>query len=93
MAEFCLKCWNEINETNDPSSKYIISKDLELCEGCGKLTHVVLLERKYYYHDRFRFIIVPCKIAFAIFLLLCKMLRLPYQFYKRIRAKGKDHKQ
>ena len=45
MAEFCLKCWNEINKTDDPASKYILSKELDLCEGCGKRTHVIVAQR------------------------------------------------
>ncbi len=45
MAEFCLDCRNKINETNDPKSKYIMSKRLEFCEGCNEMKPVVLLER------------------------------------------------
>ena len=55
MAEFCLKCWNEINETNDKPSKYIISKDLDYCEGCGQWTNVIVAYRKNYYRNRFYF--------------------------------------
>lgn len=47
MAEYCLDCWNEINETNDPPQKYIISKYPELCEGCGEMKRVVVIERAY----------------------------------------------
>ena len=42
MAEFCLECWNRINEKQDSSEKYILSSDLELCEGCGKQRHVIV---------------------------------------------------
>ena len=48
MAEFCLQCWNRINKTNDPPDKYILSKELDLCEGCGKWTHVIVDTRKTY---------------------------------------------
>ena len=82
MAEFCLKCWNELNETNDPPQKFIISKDMELCEGCGKLTHVILMERKYAYLHKFRCIVFPLKILYAILFVLCKILILPYLIYK-----------
>ena len=54
MAEFCLECWNRINETNDDESKFFISKDLDLCEGCGEWKHVVEIDRKSYYRRRFR---------------------------------------
>lgn len=41
MAEFCLECWNRINGTNDSPRKYIMSKELALCEGCGKMKIVI----------------------------------------------------
>lgn len=52
MAMFCLECWNRINETEDSSQKYIISKELDLCEGCGELKQVIIAKRKFYYLNR-----------------------------------------
>ena len=49
MAEFCLACWNRINKTNDSARKYIMSKELDLCEGCGAYTHVVVIKRYCYF--------------------------------------------
>ena len=49
MAEFCLDCWNRINGTNDSPEKYIISKDLDLCEGCGEWKPVIEGFRNGYY--------------------------------------------
>lgn len=49
MAEFCLECWNKINETNDPKRNYIISKELDLYEECGELKHVIVTIRRSYY--------------------------------------------
>lgn len=49
MAEFCLDCWNKINEANDSKRKYIISKDLDLCEECGEWKNVIIAERRGYY--------------------------------------------
>ena len=48
MAEFCLQCRNELNNTCDPPEKYIISKELELCEGCGQYGNVIIAVRKTY---------------------------------------------
>lgn len=45
MAEFCLDCWNKINQTDDPADRYIISNELDLCEGCGKVKHVIVRKR------------------------------------------------
>lgn len=88
MAELCLQCWNKLNGTSDPESKYIISKDLELCEECGQLTHVIVVERKSYYLHKFRFVILPFKIIYLILLVLCRILILPYLLYKYKKEKS-----
>ena len=49
MAEFCLDCWNRINKTKYDERKYVISKDLDLCEGCGERKHVIVMERNGYW--------------------------------------------
>lgn len=46
MAEFCLKCWNKMYKTNDDESKFILSKELDFCEGCGEWKHVIIRERE-----------------------------------------------
>ena len=48
MAEFCLDCWNKLNEEIPLTEKdVIISKNLYLCEKCGKLRNVIAVyERK-----------------------------------------------
>lgn len=45
MAEFCLDCWNRLMNTNDPPEKFVISKELDLCEGCGQWRHVIVRVR------------------------------------------------
>lgn len=47
MAEFCLECWNKINNNNHKENKYIMSVDLELCEECGEFKRVIIAERGY----------------------------------------------
>lgn len=84
MAEFCLDCWNKITGKNDPASKYIISKDLDLCEECGNITNVIIMERKSYYLRKFRFIIFPFKI---IYILIRGIVLLPYNIYRIIKLK------
>ena len=42
MAEFCLECWNKIMETDDPPKKYLISRELDLCEECGQWKPVII---------------------------------------------------
>lgn len=68
MAEFCLNCWNKMNGRSDSSNKYFLSKDLELCEGCGKWTHVIIMERTYCDQYTAKLISLPFKLVWAIFL-------------------------
>ena len=46
MADFCLDCWNRINDRNDPPEAYGISRRLSFCEGCGRFVPVILQKRK-----------------------------------------------
>ena len=49
MAEFCVQCWSELNEINDPPEAYILSRELDLCEGCGEWKRVIVAKRKRYF--------------------------------------------
>ncbi len=46
MAEYCLDCWNKINESEDSEKDFILSEDLDLCEGCGEWKPVIIRARK-----------------------------------------------
>ncbi len=72
MAEFCLDCWNKINEAKESKRKYIFSKDLDLCEGCGKWKSVIVMSRKAYYK---RCIVLRIRIVYKA------VLRLPMRIY------------
>ena len=86
MAEICLKCWNKLNESNYPKIKYIISKNFDLCEECGEWTHIIEMERRTYYLRKFRFVIFPFRIIFAVLLVIWYILFFPYLFYKHKKA-------
>lgn len=49
MAEFCVDCWNELNTTNEPKERFLLSDELELCEGCGKQKHTIIRLRRMYW--------------------------------------------
>lgn len=66
MAEFCLDCWNDMNETNDPPRKYIISKELSFCEGCGAWKNTIVMERQSYFMRKFRYILFPVKLIHIV---------------------------
>ena len=46
MAEFCFDCFKEMMETEDEQWRYILTNELELCEGCGQYKKVVIVERR-----------------------------------------------
>jgi len=54
MAEFCLDCWNKINEIESSERKYILSQELDLCEECSEWKHVVITECGYNYTHKSR---------------------------------------
>ena len=45
MAEFCLNCLNKMDNTQATERDYILSNELDLCEGCGQWKRVVVRER------------------------------------------------
>lgn len=47
MAEFCLECLNQINDTKDSKWRYVLSWEKDLCEECGQYKHVVIVERRW----------------------------------------------
>ena len=48
MAEFCVDCWNKINETEHSAHRFILSQDEELCEECGRFKRVIVAIKKRY---------------------------------------------
>ncbi len=90
MAEFCLDCWNRINESNDSEKKIVLSKDLELCEGCGEWKPVIITLRKRYYMRKFKFFILPFKIIYTIVYILWRLLILPYLIFKYKKLNNKQ---
>ena len=45
MAEFCLDCWNKINNSQDTRLRYVISWEKDYCEECGQWKRVIVTER------------------------------------------------
>lgn len=54
MAEFCLDCWNRLNETNLTEKDVVLSSrdDMDLCEGCGQWKQVVVCMRRRSFSQR-----------------------------------------
>ena len=42
MAEFCLDCWSSMMEIKPDAKKYVLTRQLEFCEGCGQYKHVIV---------------------------------------------------
>ena len=79
----------KINETKDNERKYIISKDLDLCEGCGELKPVIIVERKAYYIYKFRYFILPIRIIYNIIYFIWRLILLPYLIFEYNKSKNK----
>ena len=47
MAEFCFDCFKEMMETEDEQWRYILTNELELCEGCGNIKRSLLWKEDY----------------------------------------------
>ena len=60
MSEFCVKCWNELNGTHDRRSAFVLSEELDICEGCGEWKHVIVCYKQPF------FIVIIEKIIEAI---------------------------
>ena len=45
MAEFCPECLTRLNGTERAPLSYVLSRELDLCEGCGQWKRVVIRER------------------------------------------------
>ncbi len=87
MSEICLDCWNKLNGTNDPPSKYILSEELDLCEECGEWTHVIVTYRRAYYWHKFRYVLLPFRIILLILYVSWRILISPYLICKYIITK------
>lgn len=48
MAEFCVECWNKLNDEKKPRAAYVLSLELELCEECGEWKRTIIAERTSY---------------------------------------------
>ena len=57
MAEFCLDCAAKVFKVSNDEKKYVMSKELELCEECGEYKHVIVREREFsFLHFLFPFL-------------------------------------
>jgi len=90
MAEFCLNCWNKMNESEDSKKKYILSKELDLCDGCGEWRPVIIMERKAYYTHKFRYFILPVRIIYSVSCFIWSLLLLSYCLFKDYKPENKD---
>ena len=82
MAEFCLDCFNKMNDTNYTKKDFVISKEPDLCEGCGEFKPVIIAKRSiHYYLWRVRYLVLPFWIIFRLLYLPIYLIKL--YFIKR----------
>ncbi|MBQ8836263.1 MAG: hypothetical protein IJ002_01985 [Clostridia bacterium] len=91
MAEFCEKCYEEMfGDLNKKPAKKILSKELELCEGCGEMKHVVVGEKGVYYFMGERFLPRPFVYIHIPLYILWRIILIPYTIYQRKRWEKED---
>ena len=83
-------CWNKINGNKEDERKYIILKELDLCEECGEFKPVIIMERRVYHIHKFRYVLLPIGIVCYTLYLLWRLLILPYLILKDKTSKFKD---
>lgn len=45
MAEFCLECLSRLDGRHYNKTDFVLSDDLDFCEGCGQWKHIVVVRR------------------------------------------------
>ena len=90
VAEICLDCWNKLNETNHSEKRYIMSENLNLCENCEEMKHTIIVERKSYYLQKYKYISFPLVLICKFIYLLWRIFILPYSIYKYKNSEYKD---
>ncbi len=56
MSSICFDCLNKSCNGKLKAKDYIVSRDYDLCEDCGKMKSVVIAEKKAYYLHKLQFI-------------------------------------
>lgn len=87
MSEFCEACWNEMfGDVEGDDVEHVLSKELELCEGCAEYKHVVIGEKGAFYFMNIRFPPKPRAYICIPLYFLFRLLILPYLIFQ-------EHKQ
>lgn len=58
MAEFCVECWNRLMESDSPPEKYVLSRELDLCEECGEWKKVIVRVKRWYLFKEWVFMLM-----------------------------------
>lgn len=73
----------KLNKEENDKRKYVLSKDLDLCEGCGEFKNVVVGIKSYV--TVFDYILFPFKLVFILISFFIRLILLPYFIYKYIK--------
>ncbi len=75
MSELCLDCWNELHGTIDRPRRYVFSRELKPCEGCGEYRRVIVRMKRYYYLRAMDILLIPFKRLILPILLIYKIIQ------------------
>ncbi len=48
MSEVCFDCFRKYCDSTAKKKNVVISKEMDICEGCGKIKPVVIRYRRYF---------------------------------------------
>ena len=91
MAEFCPDCLNRMTGRKHLRIDYRLSRGVELCEGCGRVTRIV--EERRFYGGRYASARFSAALMAFPFRLLWWLVTEPYWIWQRRTYGDKTPKQ
>ncbi len=86
MAELCLDCLSEFTGRKEKKRKYVLSKDLDLCDNCGEWKNVVVMTKRAYYERKYKYLFSLLKGIHYVILVFLRLILLPFwYFWNKIR--------
>lgn len=86
MAEFCFECYNKMQGGKCRKENYIISDELDLCEGCGEYKNVVISYKKnwryHYAQTIMEIIFLPFYLIKILILFIFRLFSKLWNFFK-----------
>ena len=87
MAEFCSDCQKRMHPDQTPAWGYRLTREKELCEGCGEYKRIVLDDYGWNWLWQRAQIYLFLILAMSLFFFLRWLILLPIKAYRRRKTK------